>query len=109
MIYLSRNEHGGGCCGVEHLWGFPNYDEGSFSFKDKVEALQQQLNLENGGETLEVVLTRQQAKIWERALQRCGFKRVMEFNNPNTGNILRMYLSTNNQVKPNPKPRKGDK
>lgn len=105
MIYLSREDHGGGCCGVDHLFNFPDLEDIEEDFgrkptlKEKIAAIEPHLDRARGGETLEVVLTRQQAKVWERALQRCGFRRVMEFSNPNTNNILRMYLSTNNLVK----------
>lgn len=101
---LDVTDHGGGCCGVTHLFEFG--DEDDFDRKptlaDKVKAIDDVFSYVSIPVTIEVVLTRQQAKVWEKALyaSRFKFRRVMEFSNPNTSNILRMYLSTNNIVKP---------
>lgn len=116
---LNYTQHGGGCCGIYHLYGFDEVDlddpwgepKGTeITFSDKIEVINYYLNIITadhgapyGSEKhlcIEVVLANFQWKEWERAIQRCGFKKKLEFLNSNSQNQCRIYLLAVNQSKP---------
>ena len=113
---LYAADHGGDCCGRRHLSEF-NYDG---PYKAIVGAVKNALNegFENYDEDYinysdmchEVTLTEEQAltvsvhkgcegKTWDQVLtEELGFKRVFKFRNPNTSNVVFVYLHSDSEV-----------
>lgn len=105
------DEHGGGCCGVSHIFDFPTLSVD----KDEVEHLNDIISSllkslkdinrdENTDDPLwsgefshlfEIVLTDSQMDIWAKTLKEKGFKYVTRWLNDNSGNYcnLLVYLS----------------
>jgi len=105
--------HGGYCCGRYHIYEFEGYGERP---KDWIEKVKEILNRDNYDlddyeeeVTLEemcceITLTEQQAlqeqdgKTFESMIKKIGFEEVYRFNNPNSGNIVRVYMYSSNKV-----------
>lgn len=115
---LFVDEHGGQCCGIQHLYHFPsifgveledrvkwiraacmqavdNYDIDDCDFEDCVAERGMFLpDRDNWQCAVEVVLNNHQFEEWEPALLAAGFKQVYEFLNSNSGNTCRVYFFT---------------
>lgn len=81
--------HGGGCCGVNHLWNFPNHiplNHGSFL------TLKNDIAKVRSGVSIEVVLTDIQSRVWAPSLVKLGFKPVFRFRNANTTRLLTVFF-----------------
>lgn len=110
--------HGGKCCGIRHIYHFPARVEnqtgviahdrslvGAGVTRSGVEALDMLLEhfetTENrtGGfghgdresRVLEVVLTDSQTRVWGTTLEERRFRKVVRFQNDNTGNFCNVY------------------
>jgi len=110
---LSVDEHGGQCCGIYHLFDFYDgqlqaYDYKKHDYVDRDATLNEKVEFIARGVkictrsnhermAIEVTLIQDQRKTWERALQRCGFRRVFRFVNGNTGNTVYVYFLATNQ------------
>jgi hypothetical protein len=84
------------CCGVAVLGELPDefwdYTE-NMSLREKIAELNSELN-RNGSKELRPVLATlntEQKDIWGTALNRCGFRQIKSFRNPNSGNTIFMY------------------
>jgi hypothetical protein len=88
-------EHGGECCGRRHIWGFENIYSENLSFKDKIKAVLISFCGSYNCERvcLEIVLTAEQTRAWQRAVVACGFKKVHSFVNGNTGNTCHVFMT----------------
>lgn len=110
---LEAEHHGGGCCGVTHLYGFPDCSE---QFKiteaEKKAWLRDAINscidmfgdFEYSGMDyyewrgcIEVVLSEHQLKDWCKPLEEAGFKQVFSFLNHNSGNECHVFLLETNR------------
>ena len=81
--------HGGGCCGVNHLWNFPNHiplNHGSFL------TLKNDIARVRSGVSIEVVLTDLQSQVWAPSLVKLGFKPVFRFRNANSTRLLTVFF-----------------
>ena len=81
VMYLSN--HGGGCCGMRHIYGFADCTDADLgrSLKDLPQ-----------GRCAEVCLTTYQKRTWHDRLKKRGFKYVYAFRNANSGNTVHIYL-----------------
>ena len=88
MALVLRN-HGGGCCGMRHIYGF--YGTVA-NIKQQLERLMAQVPQ---GRTrcrvIECVLTQAQRRMYGKTLEDAGFKIVTRFNNANTSSTLNVY------------------
>ena len=86
---MRRVNHGGGCCGVNHLYDFPAYgaiNPGSFlTLKDAIARVR-------SGVSIEVVLTDIQSRLWATSLVKLGFKPVFRFRNANSNHLLTVFF-----------------
>jgi hypothetical protein len=118
-LELEREEHGGGCCGITHLYNFPFGD--THSLEQKKAGLQKEIDYavmrhryaddwierrEDGEDdidiakdwrhAIEVILNEHQLQHWNDVLEAVGFKQVFSFLNNNSGNeCFVYYLETN--------------
>lgn len=118
-LYIER--HGGGCCGVNHLYGFPSLTDAKYAVNDDKRVEWIKLALENvvidnydvcecencDGDcgypasntfkcAIEVILSAGQLAEWRGPLETSGFKEVFDFYNSNSGNQCHVfYLQTN--------------
>lgn len=116
-IAMYTENHGGDCCGRKHIFELGSYgptlarvarlqdlltDDDSYHEDD--EGYLEYYN--NAHHCVEVTLTSAQAtwiapdtgKIWDDVLTKeLGFKRVFAFKNPNSGNIVYVYLFSLNE------------
>lgn len=92
---MQRRGHGGGCCGVNHLFGFgqPSVDIDRF-----VRRLEEGLQgMPHRDMLAEVILTENQFDVDDpednvrQSLTRMGWQEVSRFVNPNTGNICVVF------------------
>lgn len=75
--------HGGHCCGIRHIQGFPLHTEQAFkTFVEVDRVLSHKL--------VEVVLTTRKVR-WHDAIKTVGYKEVNRFRNPATGNTCVIY------------------
>lgn len=96
------NEHGGHCCGIKHILGFPTMasERAVSDFNILVgdflaEVDEGEESEENGGTMLlEAVLTDYQLAQWGKILTGKGFKLVNSFTNVNSGNDCNIYHFT---------------
>jgi hypothetical protein len=91
-LYL--HGHGGYCCGMSHLRGFPSVTTPGVldAFIKLMDNLEETYGwTQDGRHLLEVVLTTHQACSWEKHLLAKGFKKVGKFNNMNSGNDCIVY------------------
>lgn len=86
---MHRQEHGGGCCGINHIYGF-NAQSRSWTFKLLKEAIRQRKDERRSG-LMEVVLTDAQAITYDEFLTQQKFYRVARFLNSNSGNYCNVY------------------
>ena len=109
---LSWANHGGKCCGRQHLFAFddvdlqPEWEGPELSHRDKVEGLRQYIKENwpsrpgvNRGLGVEVVLADYQLGTWSRALTAVGFRRVFTFRNENSGNACYVYMLDTSKLK----------
>lgn len=95
--------HGGHCCGIHHMWGFPmcRYEDEQ---KERIKRFRE-LIIEYDEEglydddegpcepvALEVTITQRQKDVWGSVLLSVGFKEVYSFRNPNTRNIVYVFF-----------------
>lgn len=113
---LYTNSHGGACCGRNHVYEF-----GSPPTKEKVEGFQKLLNEKDMNLCWEITLTDHQLKrtltkeelvksgwgeeiaedhmkkfddrSWEEILEDSPFKLVHSFKNPNSRNIVHVFMT----------------
>lgn len=122
--------HGGHCCGMLHIYNFPNatihlVESGArpitphknVTLEEKVQWIEgvieqgvcNQYNLYDYDEwdnpvqevdqekvkkwscLVEAVLVSAQLRIWQKALEQIGFKKVNEFHNSNSGNVCHVF------------------
>lgn len=88
--------HGGNCCGINHLYEFPDLDDAGGKEERKAMIAAFIYALQSIGSDLrnivEVVLTDEQLRSgWLRVVQRNGFKRVSRFKNSNSGNVCNIF------------------
>jgi hypothetical protein len=116
MSDLYAVEHGGQCCGIQHIHGFANFGfrGESRSKLDFVKAgIEKALNrytsegcdcgcglssrdLSEWSCAIECVLNEEQIDYWREAVEEAGFKQVFSFHNDNSGNdCFVFYLETN--------------
>lgn len=87
------------CCGVAVLGEFPEdgWDweySGENTLKEKITEINRALSSAHYGTERRPILTTlnvEQKKEWGTALNRCGFRQIKSFVNPNTGNTIFMY------------------
>lgn len=118
---LYVKEHGGSCCGIQHLYYFPsifgveleervkwiqaacreavdNYQQDTcgcdYEDCEDCEADKYRTPPEEWQCAVEIVLNNEQFGEWEPAVLAAGFKQVYEFKNSNTGNTCRVYFFT---------------
>lgn len=116
---LFIQEHGGNCCGIQHIYSFPSifgveleervgwirracdeavkqYDvEGACTCLDCMRQRSGILPTFNTWQcAVELVLNHEQFGEWEPAVLAAGFKQVYEFKNSNSGNTCRVYYFT---------------
>lgn len=81
--------HGGGCCGVNHLCDFPAHrpiTSGSLlTLEDAISGVRP-------GVSIEVVLTDIQSRLWAPSLVKLGFKPVFRFRNANSNRLLTVFF-----------------
>lgn len=81
--------HGGGCCGVNHLHDFSAHgpiNSGSFL------TLKNAITRVRPGVSIEVVLTDLQSQLWAPSLVKLGFKPVFRFRNANSTCLLTVFF-----------------
>jgi hypothetical protein len=94
---MLTQDHGGGCCGITHLWSFavdPNtrWNQGHGTYLDRLDAkIAEHNELRGGHRILEVVLNDNQYPNWHDRLVDRGFVMVTEFRNSNSGHVCRIY------------------
>ncbi len=116
-VRMNISAHGGGCCGMSHLVGFPARD--IVPADRRVEYLKGQVKnalirlgytTATGQRTfrhcIEATVTSYQDKIWGEALAEVGFVPSMKFHNGNSGNKVIVYLLETNKPKPRTKKEK---
>ena len=110
-----HEEHGGACCGRYHIYNFNPYDmpanlSSIKNFMDKDNNSYGDDGYEHGddrqrsGMCCEVTLTEVQCglsyrgKTFKTYLKDMGFEDVYQFLNPNSGNIVHVFLHSSNKV-----------
>lgn len=84
-MYLT--DHGGACCGINHIHGFPPIPN-----RIRVRELQRLIReSKDSVGLLEIVLTEGQKTGWHEVLIAEGFVLKTRARNPNTGNIINVY------------------
>ena len=83
------SNHGGNCCGVNHLYNF--YSPLNFT-ADHVSALRERVSRVREGVSIEVVLTDAQSAQWAPSLVKIGFKPVFRFRNSNSRRLLTVFF-----------------
>lgn len=118
---LFVDEHGGQCCGIQHLYHFPSIygvepeERVGWIRKACTNAVEQYDIIQCGCDwddcedceadkdrtppdkwqcAVELVLNNEQFVEWEPAVLAAGFKQVYEFLNSNSGNTCRVYFFT---------------
>lgn len=102
--------HGGGCCGITHLYNFPLFsslgaatDDERIGWirsainqiiddQDYVDADGEQTEAKNFRHAVEVVLAWDQLNEWRSALETVGFQEVFSFTNDNSGNRCHVFF-----------------
>lgn len=85
MIEIS--EHGGGCCGINHIYEIPTFTEKNKELlKNETRGL---INDQIG--LIEIILTTRKSYKWHDAVKDIGYKEVSRFKNPKTGNTCIVY------------------
>lgn len=88
--------HGGHCCGVDHIYGFEylrnrpvvGLDAGSQQRVDEFKRSVNNWKYHNASRLLEACLTDHQMVGWAPYLQEAGFKLVTRFRNSNSENTV---------------------
>lgn len=98
---MYHQTHGGGCCGMGHIYSMGLFEPTDEMKADKlsmlncyIEELQEDLiddEIIGDSFLLEVVINAAQRKGWGVLLTERGFKEVNSFNNNNTGNTCYIY------------------
>jgi len=109
---LVNNDHGGHCCGIQHVHTFlTGYGQLASSTKeDRVDWIKKAIDnaaacandtAEYDDEefpfAIEVVLTTHQCGEWRESLEECGFKEVFSFRNGNSENVCHVFFYGANQ------------
>ena len=93
---MSTASHGGYCCGVKHIYGFPyesNPERRKLWLESEMEEILDDLNpRKSHGQLIEVCLTDSQSKTWAPLLKEKGFRHVARWRNSNSGNVVNMFL-----------------
>lgn len=100
------NEHGGGCCGIQHINEFPSSNVYTPKARREMiaEAVAEAISEYDDDDrdladwrcALEVVLAEYQIPGWRKPLEDSGFREVFSFLNDNSGNRCYVfYLETN--------------
>lgn len=99
---IRRADHGGDCCGAEHLYEFPGYANEQMKAKLRSQLLN--ARNETGNQRLpliEVILRDDdQMPIWgDYLIKEVGFKKLVTWKNPNTNNKLVLLVLTDRRCK----------
>lgn len=107
---LEVEDHGGHCCGVKHLHGFPCSSQYTAAEKEQwlrdaihrcIDQFSEFDDDEQAYSTwrgcIEVVLAEDQLNCWCRTLEEAGFKQVFSFLNHNSGNECHVFLLETNR------------
>jgi hypothetical protein len=103
---LDIEEHGGECCGMRHLHGFPDNEatpeERENWLKNAVfnciESYGDAEDVEHLWRScIEVVLNEHQLSDWCAILEKQGFKQVFSFLNSNSGNECHVFMLETNR------------
>lgn len=97
-----EEDHGGGCCGMTHVYEFPdlktdctekgNREAAIDGFLSTVTQTDTRHYANTGSHLYEVVLLDSQLRSgWLYVLQKAGFRRVSRFLNSNSGNICNVF------------------
>ncbi len=109
------DHHGGGCCGRFHVWNFSDYNmvKNLASIKGYLEHENENCGGEGGdyleddtksGMCCEITLNEDQVgikhegKTFMTHLEDMGFEDVYQFGNPNSGNVVHVFLYSSNKV-----------
>jgi len=98
------DEHGGGCCGISHVYWFPEDVNETWLNQQMTDAIEEVEDLataqvERGGLTawkgkfghaIEVCLTDDQMVVWAVTLKKKGFKLGLRWLNNNSGNYCNL-------------------
>lgn len=93
---LNIAKHGGCCCGIHHIYGFPDV---GLSSTEKIQGINEVVTRavedDDWPHAVEAVLADYQISEWRRALNAVGFKQAFKFVNGNSGNrCFVFYLDT---------------
>lgn len=93
-LSFKASQHGGRCCGARHIYNFPSYSEQAVDELKRLIGYElQQENPLSDCLLFECILTDSQIyRQWGSKLLEIGFKRVMRWRNPNTENMLNMFV-----------------
>lgn len=115
MALLYEDEHAGGCCGRSHIFSF----SGATKLKEQISEIlseendnyqEYESNPDYGddstlaGKCVEICLTECQCnyklgnKSRKQIIEEVGFEEVYRFLNPNSGNIVVVFLYSSNKV-----------
>lgn len=84
---IITSEHGGGCCGINHIHNIPTFTEKN---KKDLKNVTRGLKIEHIG-LIEIILTTRKSYKWHDAVKDIGYKEVSRFRNPKTGNTCIVY------------------
>lgn len=110
MAELMVDEHGGSCCGIQHIHNFYSLGE-TLMLSDKIKEINNAINdvideydqedrLDEGcwRAGCEIVLASYQLSDWREAVEAVGFKEVFSFINSNSDNRCHVfYFATNSE------------
>ena len=82
--------HGGDCCGLKHLAGFPTTVTEEGLLEQTIDAAEYEM--ESGRSAVEIVLTDKQLKTHHKVIKKVGYQFCGRWFNPNSGNYCNMFL-----------------
>lgn len=114
VVYApTSSTHGGACCGISHIYNFPEkfYNADAINYRDdrlrcimneaeaeaRIRYLIEQYPRQRGktpekfNRLWEIVLTQEQRKTWGAVIEKIGFKPTLEFINSNTNHKLTVF------------------
>lgn len=92
LNYVNERGHGGGCCGVSHIYRIPRYsNEAVEELKNATKYFSGPHTRTGGCRLIEIVLTERKDKRWHEALIDIGYRVATKFRNNSTENILYVY------------------
>lgn len=93
---MAVSHHGGGCCGVKHIYRFPVYStegEATTWLRGEMQKVLDRMDpRRQRGQLIEVALTDNQCVNWAKTLKNEGFRHVARWRNSNSGNVVNMFL-----------------